>query len=112
MWRRGEGGAHGFVSAEDTKKRNGMVNLAQQRKREKNRNELMSMLLLFLLSLYMVALLCDLLQLMSVRNHGKRMTMMLILPNRALTIHLHSNSPEKLLTKHESVYISQGCITE
>ncbi len=69
-----------------------MVNLAQQRKREKNRNELMSMLLL---SLYMVALLCDLPLLVSVRNHVKRTPMMLILSNRTLTIHLHSNSIEK-----------------
>lgn len=71
-----------------------MVNLAQQQKREKNRNELMSMLLLFLLSLYMVALLCDLPQLLSVRNHVKRTAMMLILSNRALSIHLHSTSTE------------------
>lgn len=45
-----------------------MVNLPQQRKRKKTKNELMSMLL-FLLSLYMITLLCDLLQFVSVRDH-------------------------------------------
>lgn len=63
-----------------TKNRNGMVNLAQWRNREKNRNELMSMLFL---SLYMLPLLCDLLQHVSVRIC------------EVLTRHLHSNNALK-----------------
>lgn len=42
------GTGHGFVSAEDTKKRDVMVNLAQRQQRDgkKIKNELMSMLLI------------------------------------------------------------------
>lgn len=98
-----------------TKKRNRMVNLAQQRERGggTNTNELMSMLFL-LLSPYMVALLCDLQQLMSVKSHVKWMTMMQILPNRALTTHLHSNSMEYLEPKAHCIRMLmwQGCISE
>lgn len=54
------------------KEGNGMVNLAQQRQRRERANELMSMLLLFLLSLYMVVLQSDLQHRRSVRKHENK----------------------------------------